>query len=84
MALSDGEYFEIWDLFNFIHFFFRWLPEKGYGFLRRDTGGPDVFVHLRDLTDGITSLEEGQTVEFDIKNSDKGDVAENVIVLNET
>jgi len=60
----------------------RWLPEKGYGFLRRNDGGSDVFVHLRDLNDGIMSLEEGQTVEFSIKNSEKGEMAENVIVCN--
>jgi len=61
----------------------RWLPEKGYGFLRRNNDGSDVFVHLRSLTDGIMSLEEGQTVEFNIKNSEKGEMAENVTVRNE-
>jgi len=62
----------------------RWLPEKGYGFLRPNTGGPDIFVHLRDLSDGIMSLEEGQTVEFNITKGEKGDIAQNVTVCNET
>jgi CspA family cold shock protein len=58
------------------------MPEKGYGFLQRDTGGSDVFVHLRELTDGTMSLEEGQTVEFNIISNEKGEVAQNVTVLN--
>jgi len=63
---------------------FRWIPDKGYGFVQRNNGGSDVFVHLRELTDGSTSLEEGQVVEFDIKTNEKGDMAQNVIVRNET
>jgi CspA family cold shock protein len=62
---------------------FRWLPEKGYGFLRPNAGGSDVFVHLRDLNDGIMSLEEGQTVEFNIKTNEKGVIAQNVTVRSE-
>jgi len=62
----------------------RWIQEKGYGFVQRDTGGPDVFVHLQEITDGHTSLEEGQLIEFNIKNSERGDVAQNVVVRNET
>ena len=63
---------------------FSWLPEKGYGFLQRTNGGADVFVHLRDLSDGVESLEEGQTVEFNIKLGDKGEMAENITVRNES
>lgn len=62
---------------------FRWLPEKKYGFIRRDNSNSDVFVHLRDLNDGLESLEEGQLVEFNLKSSEKGDVAQNVIIRND-
>ncbi len=62
----------------------RWIPDKGYGFVQRHNGGSDVFVHLREITDGSMSLEEGQIVEFDIKNNEKGEMAQNVIVRNET
>ena len=61
---------------------FRWLPEKGYGFVQRNSGESDVFVHSRELQDGVTSLEEGQTVEFNILESDKGQTAQNVTVQN--
>lgn len=59
---------------------FRWLDEKGYGFLQRDNGEPDVFVHARNLPEGTTSLEEGQAVEFSVTSGGKGDVAQNVTV----
>ncbi len=51
--------------------------------MRRDSSPSDIFVHLRDLSDGLTSLEEGQTVEFDLKTNEKGETAENVTVRNE-
>ena len=60
------------------------MSEKGYGFVRLDNGNSDVFVHLRDITDGTMSLKEGQIIEFDIKNSEKGPMAQNVTVRNET
>jgi len=80
--LSNGDCLNLRDFFILLNLF-RWLPEKGYGFLQLNNGRPDVFVHLRDLTDGTMSLEEGQIVEFDIKNSEKGEMAQNVIVRNE-
>jgi len=61
----------------------RWIPEKSFGFLRRNSGGPDVFVHMSGLKDGLMSLEEGQTVEFDIASSEKGEMARNVTVNTE-
>jgi len=46
--------------------------DKGYGFIAVD-GGRDVFVHFSAIQmDGYRSLEEGQRVEFDIENSDRG------------
>jgi len=45
----------------------KWFnSEKGYGFIERE-GGPDVFVHFSAIAmDGFKTLEEGQTVEFEI------------------
>jgi CspA family cold shock protein len=41
---------------------------KGYGFVRPDDGGDDVFVHLVHLgKSGITSLDRGHRVEFDLE-----------------
>ena len=53
---------------------------KGYGFIAVE-GGPDVFVHVSALAGGgDRSLEEGQKVEFDITQGQKGPQAENVRV----
>jgi cold shock protein len=52
--------------------------EKGYGFISRE-GGDDVFVHYSNIQgSGYRSLEEGQTVEFDVGPGRKGDEAQNV------
>ncbi|WDY59333.1 cold-shock protein [Pseudomonas sp. PSKL.D1] len=58
----------------------KWFNnEKGYGFITVDEGGPDVFVHFRQiLTDGFKSLQENQPVEFDIAPGPKGLQANNV------
>ena len=54
---------------------------RGYGFIAVE-GGPDVFVHVSAITgDGDRSLEEGQQVEFDITQGQKGPQAENVRVI---
>jgi len=54
---------------------------RGYGFIEVE-GGPDVFVHLSAITGGgYRSLEEGQKVEFDITQGQKGPQAENVRVI---
>jgi len=59
----------------------KWFNgDKGYSFIAVE-GGPDVFVHFSAITgSGRRSLEEGQKVEFDITQGQKGPQAENVRV----
>jgi cold shock protein len=58
----------------------KWFnSEKGYGFIAVDGGGSDVFVHFSAIqADGYRSLEEGQRVEFDVVQGQKGPQAEAV------
>jgi CspA family cold shock protein len=60
----------------------KWFnATKGYGFITSDTG-EDVFVHFSSIQgDGYKSLEEGQQVEFDLTQGEKGLQASNVIKL---
>ena len=51
---------------------------KGFGFIKRDNG-PDVFCHFSSIQiDGYKSLKEGEPVEFDVEQGDKGPQAANV------
>lgn len=58
----------------------KWFnAEKGYGFLTQDDGGKDVFVHFRAIVaDGYKSLAEGQKVQFEVEQGQKGLQAANV------
>ncbi|NBG89487.1 cold-shock protein [Isachenkonia alkalipeptolytica] len=58
----------------------KWFnAEKGYGFITREDGD-DVFVHFSAIEmEGFKTLEEGQTVEFEIVEGDKGPQATNVV-----
>ncbi|MGI6566417.1 MAG: cold shock domain-containing protein [Firmicutes bacterium] len=60
----------------------KWFnAEKGYGFIEREDGG-DVFVHFSAIQEqGFKSLEEGQEVEFDIVEGERGPQAANVVKL---
>lgn len=60
----------------------KWFnAEKGFGFIERE-GGDDVFVHFSAIqSDGFRTLEEGQAVEFDIVEGDRGPQAANVVKL---
>jgi len=51
----------------------KWFSnEKGYGFIEREDGD-DLFVHYSEITmDGYKTLVQGQTVEFEITEGDKG------------
>jgi cold shock protein len=57
----------------------KWFnAEKGYGFIQPETG-EDVFVHFSAIqSSGYRSLNEGQTVEFDVAQGPKGPQAANV------
>ena len=58
----------------------KWFNNtKGYGFIAREDG-PDVFVHYSAIrAEGYRTLDEGQEVEFEIKEGPKGPQAENVM-----
>jgi CspA family cold shock protein len=57
----------------------KWFnAEKGYGFIAED-GGPDVFVHYSAIDmPGYKSLEEGDRVEFEVSQGQKGPQADSV------
>ncbi|NMD69865.1 cold-shock protein [Bacillus sp. DNRA2] len=57
----------------------KWFnAEKGFGFIERE-GGDDVFVHFSAIQgDGFKTLEEGQTVTFDVEQGARGPQAANV------
>ena len=55
----------------------KWFDNsKGYGFVSRENGGKDVFVHHTAIEGtGYKSLDEGQRVQFDVTQGPKGDQA---------
>ncbi|MBB5915054.1 CspA family cold shock protein [Nocardia transvalensis] len=58
----------------------KWFNgEKGFGFIAQDGGGPDVFVHYSEISgSGFKSLDEGQRVEFEVGQGQKGPQAQQV------
>ncbi|MEZ2389483.1 cold-shock protein [Arthrobacter cupressi] len=61
----------------------KWFnAEKGYGFITVDDTGDDVFVHWSAIQmDGFRALEEGQRVEFELGEGQKGPQAESVRLI---
>jgi CspA family cold shock protein len=58
----------------------KWFnPEKGYGFIEREDGG-DVFVHFSAIqSEGFKTLNEGDQVEFEVVEGQRGPQAANVM-----
>jgi cold shock protein len=61
----------------------KWFnPDKGFGFITPEGGAKDCFVHHSAIQgDGYKSLDEGEQVEFDVVQGQKGPAAENVVKL---
>ncbi|HAN29835.1 MAG TPA: cold-shock protein [Halieaceae bacterium] len=60
----------------------KWFNEtKGFGFIEQESG-PDVFAHFSAISgSGFKTLIEGQKVEFNITQGQKGPQAENIVVV---
>lgn len=58
----------------------KWFNnDKGFGFIERGNGEPDVFVHHSQIQmNGYRTLQEGQAVEFEVVAGEKGDQAQEV------
>ena len=58
----------------------KWFSEqKGYGFITPEDGGKDLFVHYSNIVgDGFRNLQDGQAVEYDAAQGQKGPEAQNV------
>ena len=63
----------------------KWFNlQKGYGFLTPDEGGEDAFVHISAVEEsGLTSLEEGQKVEYELVEGRNGKMAAQTISISE-
>lgn len=60
----------------------KWFSdEKGFGFITPADGSKDVFVHHTAIqAGGFRSLQEGQTVSFEVEQGQKGPAAKNVVI----
>ena len=59
----------------------KWFNDaKGFGFITADDGSKDLFVHFRSIKgNGFKSLAEGQRVEYEVTQGEKGPQASNVV-----
>ena len=59
----------------------KWFNDtKGFGFIEPESGGKDLFVHMSEIKmDGFKTLKEGQNVDYEEGNADKGPCATNVV-----
>lgn len=62
----------------------KWFNEdKGFGFISQENGGKDVFVHFRSIvSEGYKTLKEGDRVEFNVEQGQKGPQAASVKILS--
>lgn len=60
----------------------KWFnAEKGFGFIEQEGGGGDIFVHFSAIqSKGYKTLKEGQRVQFDVQQGQRGPEAKNVII----
>jgi len=60
----------------------KWFnKQKGYGFIEQEDG-KDLFVHYTGIKgDGFKNLQEGESVEFDVADGEKGPKAVNVVIV---
>ncbi len=58
----------------------KWFNEgKGFGFIAQDNGGKDLFAHFSEIQGtGFKTLAEGQRVEFEVKQGEKGPQATSI------
>lgn len=61
----------------------KWFDAgKGYGFIQPEDGGKDLFVHHSEIqTDGYATLNDGQQVEYEVGQGQKGPCATKVVAL---